>query len=174
MKFYLSSLKLGNKTEELKKWIKEHDNKICLIPNARDVYPDGERKTSKIYSDVQELTNLGFEVTILSLKDYFNKMLMQIGKIEAKTGDQDFINYCFHKKIKLISYKWNMYHKFHFESYGGKQPLEDRDYADAVQNPKIVHFVGPDKPWNPGSCHPYKECQLHHHNVSISLRYSEP
>ena len=73
MKLYLSSYKLGNKTEELKKWIKEHDNKICLIPNARDVYPDGEKKTSKIYSDLQELTDLGFEVTILSLKEYFNK-----------------------------------------------------------------------------------------------------
>lgn len=112
------------------------------------------------YSEKYEYINAG--VIIINCKalrknDYFNKMLMQIGKIEAKTGDQDFINYCFHKKIKLISYKWNMYHKFHFESYGGKQPLEDRDYADAVQNPKIVHFVGPDKPWNPGSCHPYKE-----------------
>ena len=73
MKFYLSSLKLGNKKDELKKWIKDHDNKICLIPNARDVYPDGEKKTSKIYSDLQELTDLGFEVTILSLKEYFNK-----------------------------------------------------------------------------------------------------
>lgn len=73
MKLYLSSSKLGNKTEALKKWITEHNNKICLIPNARDVYPDGERKTAKIYSDVQELTDLGFNVTILSLKEYFNK-----------------------------------------------------------------------------------------------------
>ena len=75
MKFYLSSLKLGNKTEELKKWIKEHDNKIWLIPNSRDVYPDGERKTAGIEADAQGLTNLGFEVTILSLKDYFNNYL---------------------------------------------------------------------------------------------------
>ena len=31
MKLYLSSYKLGDKTEELKKWIVEHNNKICLI-----------------------------------------------------------------------------------------------------------------------------------------------
>ena len=73
MKLYLSSYKLGNKTEELKKWITEHGNKICLIPNSRDVFPDSERKTAGIHADAQELTDLGFEVTILSLKEYFNK-----------------------------------------------------------------------------------------------------
>ena len=82
MKFYLSSLKLGNQTDELRQWIKEHDNKICLIPNAKDVYPDGERKTAKIYADVQELINLGFEVTILSLKEYFDKKEELLKKLE--------------------------------------------------------------------------------------------
>ena len=71
MKLYLSSYKVGNKTEELRKWITEHGNKICLIPNSRDIYPDGERKSNGIQADVNELTNLGFNVTIISLKDYF-------------------------------------------------------------------------------------------------------
>lgn len=73
MKFYLSSYKLGKKTEELKKWIKEHNNKICLIPNSRDVYPDGERKELGIQKDAHELIDLGFDVTVISLKDYFDK-----------------------------------------------------------------------------------------------------
>ena len=81
MKLYLSSYKLGNKTEELKKWIKNHDNKICLIPNSRDVYPDSERKTAKIHADAQELTDLGFRVTILSLKEYFNKQEELVKKL---------------------------------------------------------------------------------------------
>jgi lipopolysaccharide biosynthesis glycosyltransferase len=93
----------------------------------------------------------------LRKQDYFKRMLKQIGKIEARTGDQDFINCCFHKKIKIISYKWNMYHKFHFEAYGGTPPMDDPDYANAVKNPVIVHFVGPDKPWNIASMHPYKK-----------------
>ena len=71
MKFYLSSYKVGNKTNELKKWISCHGNKICLIPNSRDIYPDSERKTNGILSDANELKNLGFDVTIISLKDYF-------------------------------------------------------------------------------------------------------
>ena len=73
MKLYLSSYKLGNKTEELKEWIKEHNNKICLIPNAKDDYPINDEKQESIKFDIQELTNLGFEVTLLSLKDYFGK-----------------------------------------------------------------------------------------------------
>lgn len=72
MKLYLSSYKVGDKAEELKKWIAEHDNKICLIPNSRDIYPESERKASGIQADVDELTELGFDVTIISLKDYFN------------------------------------------------------------------------------------------------------
>ena len=72
MKLYLSSYKVGNKAEELKKWIVEHNNKICLIPNSRDIYPEGERKTEGIQKDVKELEDLGFEVTVISLKDYFN------------------------------------------------------------------------------------------------------
>ena len=73
MKLYLSSYKLGNKTEELKKWIAEHNNKICLIPNSRDVFPDGERKTKGIQEDAKDLQDLGFDVTVISLKDYFNR-----------------------------------------------------------------------------------------------------
>jgi len=73
MKLYLSSYKVGNQTEELKKWITENDNKICLIPNSRDIYPENERKALGIQNDVQELEELGFEVTVVSLKDYFDK-----------------------------------------------------------------------------------------------------
>lgn len=73
MLLYLSSYKLGNKTEELKKWISENNNKICLIPNSRDTYPESERKTLGIQADVQELIDLGFDVTVISLKDYFDK-----------------------------------------------------------------------------------------------------
>lgn len=72
MKLYLSSYKIGEKVDELKKWINEHGNKICLIPNSRDIYPESERKEKGIQADVEELTNIGFDVTVISLKDYFN------------------------------------------------------------------------------------------------------
>lgn len=73
MKLYLSSYKIGNKSEVLKQWIEEHDNKICLIPNSRDVYEDGERKTTGIQKDADSLTELGFDVHLLDLRNYFGK-----------------------------------------------------------------------------------------------------
>lgn len=73
MKLYLSSYKLGEEREELKKWIKNHNKKICLIPNSKDIYPESDRKISGIQADADELEKLGFDVTIISLKDYFYK-----------------------------------------------------------------------------------------------------
>lgn len=73
MQLYLSSYKLGNKQEILKKWIKEHGNKIILIANSRDIFEDGPRKEAGIRRDTESLENLGFEVKNLSLKDYFGQ-----------------------------------------------------------------------------------------------------
>ena len=73
MKLYLSSYHFGNDTEELEKWIQEHGNQIILIPNARDIYEDSERKANGIQKDVEELSSIGFDVKILSLKDYFGR-----------------------------------------------------------------------------------------------------
>lgn len=82
MKLYLSSYKVGDKVEELRKWISEHGNKICLIPNSRDIYPESERKEKEIQADVEELTSIGFDVTIISLKDYFDKKEELIKSLE--------------------------------------------------------------------------------------------
>ena len=72
MKLYISSYKLGNRVDMLKKWIKDYDNKIMMIPNSRDGYPDGERKSRGIMNDMIALQELGFDVTLLSLSDYFS------------------------------------------------------------------------------------------------------
>ena len=74
MKLYLSSFHLGDKTDRLKSWIDEvGDNKIFLIPNAMDVFPDGERKNESLLGSVKELEEVGFNVAMLDLKDYFGK-----------------------------------------------------------------------------------------------------
>ena len=74
MKLYLSSYKIGNRTEELTKWLgSSNNNKIALIANSRDVFPDGERKTLGIQNDAKELEELGFQVVLFDLKQYFGK-----------------------------------------------------------------------------------------------------
>ena len=82
MNFYLSSYKVGDKADELKKWINQHGNKLCLIPNSRDIYPESERKANGIKEDVNELTDLGFDVTVISLKDYFDNKEELINKLK--------------------------------------------------------------------------------------------
>ncbi len=82
MKLYLSSYKLGNKTEELKKWIKENNNRICLITSAKDCYPENKEKQDSIDFDIKELEDLGFNVTLLSLKDYFGRERELLKKLE--------------------------------------------------------------------------------------------
>ena len=71
MQLYLSSYKLGNKQDELKKWIKKNGNKIILIPNARDIFEESERKRRGINSDIEMLEQVGFDVKLVSLTDYF-------------------------------------------------------------------------------------------------------
>ena len=72
MILYLSSYKLGNKTTYLKEWIKENGNKILLIPNARDAKVQDDIEKEKINQNIKMLEEVGFEVTILDLKKYFN------------------------------------------------------------------------------------------------------
>ena len=73
MKLYLSSFKLGNRTDYLKEWLKTHDNKIALIPNARDFRDDLYASEERILTDINDLTNLGFNTIKLDLRNYFGK-----------------------------------------------------------------------------------------------------
>ena len=84
MKLYLSSYKLGNQIDKLKKWIEENGSKIVLIPNSRDIYEDGERLRNGINKDVEMLREVGFDVEVISLKKYFGN---------SKQLEEDFSKY---------------------------------------------------------------------------------
>ena len=72
MQLYLSSFKLGNKQEFLKDWANRKSNKILLIPNARDLKVYDKEEKEKIQQYVKMLEDVGFKVTLLDLKKYFN------------------------------------------------------------------------------------------------------
>ena len=73
MKLYLSSYKIGDETDEMKKWIASNGNKIIIIANAKDQYTDLERVEKGTLSDIKQLEEIGFQVERLNLKDYFGK-----------------------------------------------------------------------------------------------------
>ena len=54
MQLYLSSYRLGNDIELLKEWVKNNKT-ILVIPNALDIYEDGERKTNGILDKCKDL-----------------------------------------------------------------------------------------------------------------------
>lgn len=72
MILYLSSYKFGNDTQYLKDWISKNNNEVLLIFNALDA--KGEEKIkNNISIDTKLLTEIGFEVKVVDLKDYFGK-----------------------------------------------------------------------------------------------------
>lgn len=72
MKFYLSSYKLGDETEKLKKLVPH--GKIGYIPSALDFTgADPERRARHIEKDVSSLRALDLEVEVVNLRDYFGK-----------------------------------------------------------------------------------------------------
>ncbi len=93
----------------------------------------------------------------LRKNNYLETLFGAIDEIKdtAKAGDQDFINYCFHRHIMTISAQWNVFLPFNYKRYNMPEPV-DEDYLLSKKKPIIVHFVGPQKPWLDETVHPYK------------------
>ena len=87
MKFYLSSYKLGNKTNKLKQLIPKEKRQIGYIPNALDFSNiDPERRKQHIEFDINSLRELGISVELLDLKVYFGKQIKLKKKIDRLGG----------------------------------------------------------------------------------------
>ncbi|MCL2539805.1 MAG: peptidase E [Firmicutes bacterium] len=74
MKLYLSSQfdKDGPESLQiLRDWAKKH-NRVALIPNAKDM-EEPEKIAGSVSKYTAILQGLGFEVSVLDLKDYFNQ-----------------------------------------------------------------------------------------------------
>ena len=72
MNSYLSSYKLGNEVAALKRLGKQTSGSLGYIANALDfTSADPERKQRHIDQEMSELRELGFDVTLLDLRDYF-------------------------------------------------------------------------------------------------------
>jgi dipeptidase E len=92
MKFYLSSYKLGNETEKLKGLVPH--GKIGYIPSALDFSGvDLRRRATHIKNDADALRELGLEVEVVELRDYFGrsedlkKKIRELGAIFVSGGN---------------------------------------------------------------------------------------
>ncbi len=92
MKYYLSSYEIGNETEKLKNLVPK--GKIGYIPNAGDFTgADPERRAKRNEKDMGSLRELGLEVEMVNLQNYFGKTdelkkkLDEIGAIFISGGN---------------------------------------------------------------------------------------
>ena len=85
MILYISSKKFGSKTDFLKNWINNNNNRILLIANALDA-KDKIKIENNIEKDKKILNEIGFDVTVVDLKQYFNnqeKLVKDFSKYNA-------------------------------------------------------------------------------------------
>jgi len=83
MKFYLSSYKVGNETERLKEM--SRGKKLGFVPNSLDYVEIHARQDSN-KKNMKDLSDLGIDVELLDLKDYFGKKEELKKKIERLGG----------------------------------------------------------------------------------------
>jgi len=73
MKLYLSSYKVGNDAEGFKNLVNKANAKVAVIDNSRDYSVDLERKAKSLQSELDAMTELGFDPEHLDLRNYFGK-----------------------------------------------------------------------------------------------------
>lgn len=81
MKFYLSSYKLGNKTDKLKEMV--GDRPLALISNAVDYLPKEKIDYARNLSLLEEIS---IKAEVLDLKNYFGKESALFEKLKEYAG----------------------------------------------------------------------------------------
>lgn len=96
--------------------------------------------------------------TILFNLDEFRKtytvteMFEFASSYEWELLDQDVLNYFAQGRVKYVDMRWNVmmnWNDIRIKEIIGKAPRSIfNEYMNARQDPYIVHFAGPDKPWD--------------------------
>ena len=74
MQFYLSSYRLGEEVNKLKKMLPKN-KKTAYIPNAMDYSTDLKRRAGSDKSNIDQLKALGLRVEVVDLQKYFGKQI---------------------------------------------------------------------------------------------------
>lgn len=83
MKFYLSSYKIGQEVEKLKNFMQ--GKRMGFIPNSVDYLELKSRQESND-KNMKDISDIGIDIEILDLRDYFGKMSQLEEKIKTLWG----------------------------------------------------------------------------------------
>jgi lipopolysaccharide biosynthesis glycosyltransferase len=93
--------------------------------------------------------------------DHCTERLLSYGHSQARNlvmSDQDALNAVLGHKKRTLHPRWNCMNSVYFMEEA-KRIFPENQVAEAVSEPAILHFEGPDfaKPWHYLSTHPYRE-----------------
>ncbi len=153
MKFYLSSYKVGNETEKLKKLVPK-GKKLGFIPNAWD-YVEPEARKQSNEKNMKDLIDLGINVEMLDLQDYFGKKdklkkkIDELGGVWVRGGNTFVLRQAmklsgFDDIIRKVTKKDFLYGGY---SAGGCVLSPKLDYLQQVDNPKITPYKDKEVVW---------------------------
>ena len=92
-----------------------------------------------------------FNINTIEKNFYFDNLKDILNKFENLSfPDQDILNIIFEDKVEYISQIYNFQtnipiYQFEHINFYSKEFLED--YNKAINNPKLIHFAGEEKPW---------------------------
>lgn len=107
---------------------------------------DISRKKVKINPNYVNAGMLIFNLDLIRKENIEEKFLKYVSgnNNSIKCGDQTIINEVCKERIKLLNETWNV------------QSSNFQNRSSYIQNPKIIHFVGKNKPWSGKSFSPHK------------------
>lgn len=89
-------------------------------------------------------------------KDISNKVLNFMKESpELEFHDQDALNAILHDKWHQLHPRWNAQSHIILKEKIPASLIDQKKHIETRLNPAIVHFCGPEKPWNSQTKHPY-------------------
>jgi len=154
MKFYLSSYKIGKETEKLKSLVPT-GKKLGFIPNALD-YRDTDYRRDSNEKNMKDLTDLGIEVEMLDLQDYFNKKealirrISELGGIWVRGGNVFVLRQAMKLSgldVILLGMEREDFFYGGYSAGGCVLSPNFRGWLELVDDPKIVPYEGSQVVW---------------------------
>ncbi len=131
-----------------------------VIGAAEEPMPDEHLMRLQIAAS-ESYFNAGVMLINLSLwreENYTEKCMRFIrsDKLSIKYHDQDVLNVVLKRKWFAIEKKWNVGHRYFYNSSDLYSDIEKEELKQLKKNPGVVHFSGYSKPWSYWNSHPFK------------------
>ncbi len=140
--------------------MKFENNQIMAVLDTISPILFSNRKLEKHFINVLKLKNpekyfnsgiLMFNIPAINIEEYTRLLTDILQNINLHYLDQDALNIIFAGKTKYLSCRWNYQWGTQFQKLDYETIISGvykKDFLSAKQNPAIIHYTTPTKPWN--------------------------